>query len=124
MKKFFTVLIKTVLILVLILAAGWYAFGSDGPFYDQGQQLYAMLQDKLGGVKENDINASAEPEVEPTVEEQPEEEELSPEDLTTSIVFTGDVELSEHVQSKYDAGGISGVTSPDIRDLCRMRTSQ
>ena len=117
MKKFFTVLIKTVLILVLILAAGWYAFGSDGPFYDQGQQLYAMLQDKLGGVKENDINASAEPEVEPTVEEQPEEEVLSPEDLTTSIVFTGDVELSEYVQSKYDAGGISGVASPDVQGL-------
>ena len=117
MKKFFAVLIKTVLILVLILAAGWYAFGSDGPFYDQGQQLYAMLQDKLGGVKENDINASAEPEVEPTVEEQPEEEALSPEDLTTSIVFTGDVELSEYVQSKYDAGGISGVASPDVQGL-------
>lgn len=117
MKKFFAVLIKTVLVLVLILAAGWYAFGSDGPFYDQGQQLYAMLQDKLGGVKENDINASAEPEVEPTVEEQPEEEALSPEDLTTSIVFTGDVELSEHVQSKYDTGGISGVASPDIQGL-------
>ncbi|MBQ7469136.1 MAG: CapA family protein [Pseudobutyrivibrio sp.] len=117
MKKFFAVLIKTVLVLVLILAAAWYAFGSDGPFYEQGQQLYAMVQDKLGGVKENDINAAAEPEVEPSTDEQPAEEQIPPEDLTTSIVFTGDVELSEHVQAKYDASGISGVASPEIQAL-------
>lgn len=117
MKKFFAVLIKTVLVLVLILAVGWYAFGVDGPFYDKGQELYAQIQEKLGLVKENDISAGAQPEEIPADEQEESEPELSAEDMTTSIVFTGDVELSEYVQARYDANGIAGVASSDIQSL-------
>ena len=117
MKKFFAVLIKTVLVLVLILAVGWYAFGENGPFYEKGQELYAQIQERFGTVKENDISAGAQPEEIPTDGQEESEPELTAEDMTTSIVFTGDVELSEYVQARYDANGISGVASSDIQSL-------
>lgn len=117
MKKFFAVLIKTVLVLVLILALGWYAFGENGPFYEKGQELYAQIQERFGTVKENDITAGAQPEEIPNEQQAESEPELTAEDMTTSIVFTGDVELSEYVQARYDANGIAGVASSDIQSL-------
>ena len=123
MKKFFAALIKTLLVLVLVLAVGWYAFGEDGPFAEQGQQLIAKLQGET-------VVAVEQPEVIPdakmveTTQEKATEivPEPSPEELTTKIVFTGDVELSEYVQANYSAAGVDGVVAPEIKDLMTNAT--
>ena len=127
MKKFFGVLIKTVLVLVIIGACSWYAFGENGPFNDRAkvfakQQGIASQLDWLIG------SVASEEAVEPVEVKEDEEEavsaepEVASEDLNTSIVFTGDVELSEYVQSAYDSNGIAGVASADIQALLKDAT--
>ena len=54
MKKFFAALIKTFLVLVIVGAVGWYAFGADGPFAEKGQEVYASIQEKAG-IKQADV---------------------------------------------------------------------
>ena len=123
MNKFFAALIKTFLILVLILSVGWYAFGADGPFADKGQVLLAKVQSEAGG----DIATEPEPEESELITETQEEmsaiePEITPEDLTTNIVFTGDVELSEYVQSNYTNQGVGGVCASEIQKLMQDAT--
>ena len=133
MKKFFAALIKTLLVLVLLLASGWYAFGEDGPFVEQGQQLLAMAQEKTGlviGSRSSDSQSPLEEddtEVVTTEVEQVEAAaepvaEVTPEELTTRIVFTGDVELSEYVQANYSAAGVDGVCAPEVQQLMQNAT--
>lgn len=116
MKRFLTTLLKTSLILLLLVAVAWYAFGENGPFYDKGQELLAQ-------VKDEDSKATSEA-VQPTVEPEQSEVTAEPEPATTTtnIVFTGDVELSDYVQAKYDAQGIDGVASPEIQSLLKDAT--
>lgn len=116
MKRFLTTLLKTSLILLLLVAVAWYAFGENGPFYDKGQELLAQ-------VKDEDSEATSEA-VQPTVEPEQSEVTAEPEpvETTTNIVFTGDVELSDYVQAKYDAQGIDGVASPEIQSLLKDAT--
>ena len=127
MKKFLGVLIKTALVLVIIGACSWYAFGEHGPFNDRAkafakQQGIASQLDWLIG------SVDSEEAVEPVEVKEDEEEavsaepEVASEDLNTSIVFTGDVELSEYVQSTYDSNGIAGVASADIQALLKDAT--
>ncbi len=124
MSKFFGALIKTLLVLVLIGAASWYAFGSDGPFAEQGQQMYAALQEKMGNsTGETQVELAEEPQEEIVTEDAEIQaaaaswSELTEEDLTTKIAFTGDVEFSEYVQSNYSAKGVDGVVSSEVKEL-------
>ncbi|MDC7280043.1 CapA family protein [Butyrivibrio fibrisolvens] len=123
MKKFFAALIKTLLVLILVLAAAWYAFGSDGPFAEQGQQIFAELQGQTAVVEEQPEEIP-ETNMEETVQEEAAAivPEPSSEELTTKIVFTGDVELSEYVQSNYSAAGADGVVAPEIKELMTNAT--
>lgn len=56
--------------------------------------------------------------IEPPAEEEPVVEEPKPPE-PVDIIFTGDVELSEYVQSNYNAQGIDGVCSSGIRRLLK-----
>ncbi len=125
MKKFISLIIKIILILIIIATVIWYLFGSDGPLYDKGQlflqdfnyELALPFQKDKGedsssesqGLKPSDTEEVEVEETEPLVEET---EELV--DETATIVFTGDVEISTYVQAKYDASGIEGILSPTL----------
>ncbi len=125
MKKFISLIIKIILILIIIATVIWYLFGSDGPLYDKGQlflqdfnyELALPFQKDKGedsssesqGLKPSDTEEAAVEETEPLVEET---EEVV--DETATIVFTGDVEISTYVQAKYDASGIEGILSPTL----------
>lgn len=117
MKKFFAALLKTLLALVVVAAAGWYAFGEGGPLYEKGplykEEIVAQEEPVEEVTTEAEENLTATSAVEP---------EVAPEDLTTKIVFTGDVELSEYVQSNYSSKGVDGVVSPDIKALMNDAT--
>lgn len=123
MKKFFAALIKTLLVLILVLAAGWYAFGTDGPFAEQGQKYLAKLRGETA-VAETQTEDIAENDMEETVQEEATEivPETAPEDLNTKIVFTGDVEISEYIQANYSAAGVDGVVAPEVKDLLTNAT--
>ena len=81
-----------------------------------GGSLFDSIYDRFfsGGSSGQDVT---EPEVsEPEdVQEQQAEPEPVPKEVYTSIVVTGDVELSGYVQRNYDASGIDGVVSPELR---------
>ncbi len=125
MKKFISLIIKIILILIIIATVIWYLFGSDGPLYDKGQlflqdfnfELALPFQKDKGedssaesqGLKPSDTEEVEVEETEPLVEET---EEVV--DETATIVFTGDVEISTYVQAKYDASGIEGILSPTL----------
>ncbi len=125
MKKFISLIIKIILILIIIATVIWYLFGSDGPLYDKGQlylqdfnfELALPFQRDKGedssaesqGLKPSDTEEVEAQDTEPLVEET---EELV--DETATIVFTGDVEISTYVQAKYDASGIEGILSPSL----------
>ena len=124
MKKFFTALIKTLLVLIVIGAVGWYALGPDGPFAESGQQLLSKLKGGQSSVAvQTEENVSDESMVEESNDEATiVEPEISNDDLTTNIVFTGDVELSEYVQSNYNTSGVTGVCAPEIQQLMQDAT--
>ena len=110
MKKFFKVLINTMLIAVLVCAVGWYFVGDD--LFEKAlgneKQVEAQPQETI---VEKEVVAESEPAVEPV-----------PAQTTTNIVFTCDVEISEYVQSAYNAKGIDGVASADVQSLLRDST--
>ena len=124
MKKFFTALIKTLLVLIVIGAVGWYALGPDGPFAESGQQLLSKLKGGQSSVAvQTEENVSDESMVEESNDEATiVEPEISNDDLNTNIVFTGDVELSEYVQSNYNTSGVAGVCAPEIQQLMQDAT--
>ena len=130
MRNFLAGFVKTLLVLVLVGAVGWYAFGADGPFAKQGQEMLAIAQEKTNidfGIATESAPQDVEEEVVTTEVEQitataEPEAEVAPEDLTTKIVFTGDVELSEYVQSNYSAAGVDGVVAPEIKELMTNAT--
>lgn len=125
MKKFISLIIKIILVLIIIATVIWYLFGSDGPLYDKGQlflqhhniELALPFQKDKGedsssesqGLKPSDTEEVEVEDTEPLVEET---EEVV--DETATIVFTGDVEISTYVQAKYDASGIEGILSPSL----------
>ncbi len=121
MKKFVAFVVKFVLVLVLIGAGCWYAFAESGPFNEEAKEFAKVhnVEDELSWLI-GQVEEEEEPEV-TTEANNPEvtaqEPELTEEDLSASIVFTGDIEISEYVQSNYDANGIDGVTSSDIQAL-------
>ena len=109
MKKFLKVLLNTILILVVVVAAGWY-------FY--GDEIFSMLVPKENQIEQSaqDLTVTTE---EPAVVAEPEPEPVNRE---TSILFTGDVEISTYVQSAYAAGGIGNVASDEIQGLMEDAT--
>ncbi|CBK75822.1 Bacterial capsule synthesis protein PGA_cap [Butyrivibrio fibrisolvens 16/4] len=117
MKKFFAALLKTLLALVVVVAAAWYAFGEDGPLYEKGP----LYKEKIVAQEEPDEEVTTEAEENLTATSAV-EPEVAPEDLITKIVFTGDVELSEYVQSNYSSKGVDGVVSPEIKALMNDAT--
>ena len=129
MKKFTTVMLKTILVLVIILAGCWYAFGQNGPFNSQAkafakeQGIEEQLQWLIGETEERSDDSLSVDSISETENEHQEtdtiEQAAAPEDLSTSIVFTGDIELSEYVQAKYDADGIDGVASEAIQSIMK-----
>ena len=123
MKNFFAGLIKTVLLLVIIGAGAWYAFGENGPFNEQARAFAKEqgVENKLEWLIGETEDVEAEP-IEETEDAVDTSQEEAPVDLTTNIVFTGDVELSEYVQANYDSQGIAGVASADIQALLNDAT--
>ena len=128
MKKFVAVLFRTILVLIIVFAGCWYAFAQNGPFNDKAkafakeQGLEVQLQWLIGadeetGAVSTEIAEDSAQEEQTVAEVQ--EVEINP---NTSIVFTGDVELSEYVQAAYEANGISGVTSTEIQSLLQDAT--
>ncbi|WP_458458891.1 CapA family protein [Pseudobutyrivibrio sp.] len=114
MKKFFKVLINTVLVLVLVCALGWYFVGDE------------MFGKAIADVVASD-NETKPTESSVVQEEVPEETPVEapvdePQSTTTNIVFTGDVEISEYVQAAYNAKGIDGVASADVQSLLKDAT--
>ena len=109
MKKFLKVLLNTILILIVVVAAGWY-------FY--GDEIFSMFMPKEKPVEQaaEDLTVTTE---EPAVVAEAEPEPIN---ANTSILFTGDVELSTYVQSAYDAGGINSIASQDIQSLMKDAT--
>ena len=127
MKKFFAVLVKTILVLVLVCAGAWYAFGESGPLNEQAKAFAKEqgMEDQLQWlIGDTDDAEEVTNELEPvdTGNVTAGESELTSEELCTSIVFTGDIEISEYVQSKYDSQGIDGVASSEIQSLLNDAT--
>ncbi len=120
--KVLRVVLKLFLVIIAIAAIGWYAFGQNGPLEEQGQIMLAQIQSATATAEdveteEDEVTSDASDDV---IAEQ--EEDLTAEDLTTSIVFTGDVEISEYVQANYDAGGVDGVVSEGLQELMNNAT--
>ena len=114
MKKFFKVLINTVLVLVLVCALGWYFVGDE--------MFGKAIADVVASDNETKPTESTVVQEE-VPEETPVEEPVDePQCTTTNIVFTGDVEISEYVQAAYNAKGIDGVASADVQSLLKDAT--
>jgi poly-gamma-glutamate synthesis protein (capsule biosynthesis protein) len=109
MKKFLKVLLNTILILVVVVAVGWYYYGDE---------LFSMFMPKEEQVEQT-AQALTVTSEEPAVVAEP---EPAPVNADTSILFTGDVEISTYVQSAYDAGGIGSVASEEIQSLMNDAT--
>ena len=69
MKKFFAALLKTLLALVVVVAAAWYAFGEDGPLYEKGplykEEIVAQEEPDEEVTTEAEENLTATSAVEP-----------------------------------------------------------
>ena len=122
MKKFIAALFKTIAILVLVAAVAWYAFAEDGPFNAQAREFakeHNIHENLAWLIGEDEAQESTEETTEATTEDKQVDvtAEEEPADMTTNIVFTGDVEISEYVQANYDASGVSGVVSPEVNSL-------
>lgn len=128
--KGFKVFLKVVLVLVAAFAITWYAVGEGGPLNAQAKAYAAengisgSLEWLIGPVDEvvETTEENAADSKEPAEEDIPAKEELSAEDLNTSIVFTGDIEISEYVQANYDAGGVDSVADSSIQSLLKDAT--
>ncbi len=121
MKRFFAGFLKTILVLAVILALGWYAFGEDGPFYEKGQEILSRINGRDADDTGLDVADEGVDSTEDNTLDDVSESEIRA-DLSTSIVFTGDIELSEYVQANYDASGIDGVASTEIQVLLNGAT--
>ena len=121
MKRFFAGFLKTILVLAAILALGWYAFGEDGPFYEKGQEILSRINGRDADDTGLDVADEGVDSTEDNTLDDVSESEIRA-DLSTSIVFTGDIELSEYVQANYDASGIDGVASTEIQVLLNGAT--
>lgn len=100
--KIFKFFIKLLLVIILVFVGCWYLFGEEGPF--EGELDLATVEDN-GEITKTDE------ELAPVREDIQEEVEINP---VTRLVFTGDVELSEYVQAKYNANGIEGILSDTL----------
>lgn len=88
-----------ILILSLLLAGGIYFHADE------------WIEDKFAAKESTPKEPVAEEVVETVkIQEEAPEEEIK----DTTIVLTGDVELSEYVQRNYDAGGINGVVGDSL----------
>ena len=120
--------LEIVLVIILLFTGIWYLFGEDGPFSERGQYYYSIFLEKMDSFKEKIGMEVEEPEEseEALVAETEENEEIdTTEDVVledTSIVFTGDVLLSDYVLENYDAGGIESVIEPDLLDILNSAT--
>lgn len=118
MKKIANIILKIVLVIILVLVLGWYLFGEYGPLSanlnskKEVEEETTVEEDSLKVTVEEDLMVEA-------VEEEPVEEEIN---KVTTIVFTGDVELSEYVQANYDNAGIGGVLSDSLLETLQNAT--
>lgn len=113
--------LKIILVIIVLLTLTWYLFGENGPLADKGEYFRNYISTLLAGddaAEEEITEAEPEDEAQPIVEE-PIVEEI---DGTASIVFTGDIEISEYVQAKYDAAGIEGIIDSELITLMNDAT--
>lgn len=99
-KKKALILCWVIIIASVLLAAGIY-FHADEKIADALKDEEPVAEDVL----------EEEPISEPVVTEEVEPEEVKKD---TTIVITGDVELSEYVQRNYNASGATGVVSEEM----------
>ena len=99
-KKKALILCWVIIIVSVLLAAGIY-FHAD-------EKIADALKDEEPVA---DVVLEEEPTSEPVVTEEVEPEEVKKD---TTIVITGDVELSEYVQRNYNASGATGVVSEEM----------
>lgn len=124
MKKW-SVLLKTILVIILLLTAFWYLFCEGGPLSDTeiAHALNERIEYFVGAGQKNELEPEADNEQvvpQPVENEIQESEEVV--DSSATIVFTGDVELSEYVQAKYDEKGLDGVISPELQQIMQDAT--
>ena len=128
MRTFLLTILKTILVIIVVLTGIWYLFGQGGPLYDKGQEIAGLIfsqeddsqADESGLQPESAQNTESSEEA--TDSETTEEEEAEPVDQTATILFTGDVEISEYVQAKYSSSGIDGIISPTLQQEMRDAT--
>lgn len=115
--------LKIVLIIILAITIIWYLFGENGPLNNSEFELWFMGEvqratELVNGsqTSEADEDAVAEP------VEEPQEVDAPVINTTTTLVFTGDVEISEYVQANYNATGVDGVVSEEIKNLLNNAT--
>ena len=99
-KKKALILCWVIIIVSVLLAAGIY-FHAD-------EKIADALKDEKPVAE---VVLEEEPTSEPVVTEEVEPEEVKKD---TTIVITGDVELSEYVQRNYNASGVTGVVSEEM----------
>ena len=110
------------IIIAALLAAGIY-FRVDEKaiaLYERYQagELFGKKSAAPAEVAETDAASDADVDAMETTEPEPEPEPVV-EEKDTSVIVTGDVELSTYVQANYDAAGIDGVISPELRKKLR-----
>ena len=105
------------IVVALLLVAGIY-FRVDKKAYDlyeaykNGGQSVTQTPDDDGNTIPEVAEASEVPEKEP-------EPALEEKKKDTTVIVTGDVEISTYVQRNYDASGADGVVSPELRKKLR-----
>lgn len=102
------ILSVSILILALVIAGGIY--------FRWDENIIDLVKEKEDETTQEESleNESDEGEM-PGEESEETEEVLEEEDTETTVVFTGDVELSTYAQRNYDAKGIDGLVTEPLR---------
>ncbi|MCR5397684.1 MAG: CapA family protein [Lachnospiraceae bacterium] len=102
------ILSVSILILALVIAGGIY--------FRWDENIINLVKEKEDETtQEESLENQSEESETPGEESQEMEEVLEEKDSKTTVVFTGDVELSTYAQKNYDAKGIDGLVTEPLR---------
>ena len=104
--------LKVILVIILLVTVVWYLFGADGPLGD------LQIVDWAKGAFAEEEVVEQESVEKPVIEEaEVQEAELKTVDTTATVVFTGDVELSDAVLARYDSEGVEGILEESLLSM-------
>ena len=101
------ILSVSILILALVIAGGIY--------FRWDENIIDLVKEKEKTTQEESLEKQSEKSETPGEESEETEEVLEEKDTETTVVFTGDVELSTYAQRNYDAKGIDGLVTEPLR---------